>query len=73
MTDTPAPQELMDAIAAGDGTLHGAIDYWHERALMAEAERNAAVNALRTQTDALMAFVEPLRGLIDALGAKDST
>ena len=25
------------AIAAGDGTLHGAIDYWHDRALMAEA------------------------------------
>lgn len=26
-----------DAIAAGDGTLHGAISYWHQRALKAEA------------------------------------
>ena len=28
-----------EAIAAGDGTLHGAIDYWQERALKAEAAR----------------------------------
>jgi hypothetical protein len=34
---------LDDAIAAGDGTLHGAIDYWQERALKAEAERDAAL------------------------------
>ena len=27
-----------EAIAAGDGTLHGAIYYWHERALKAEAD-----------------------------------
>lgn len=27
-----------EAIAAGDGTLHGAIDYWQERALKAEAD-----------------------------------
>lgn len=33
---------LDDAIAAGDGTLHGAIDHWQERALKAEAERDAA-------------------------------
>ena len=26
-----------EAIAAGDGTLHGAIDYWQERAFKAEA------------------------------------
>lgn len=26
------------AIAAGDGTLHGAIDHWQERALKAEAD-----------------------------------
>src|ERR1043165_1008987 len=29
-----------DAIAAGDGTLHGAIDYWRNRALAAEAARD---------------------------------
>lgn len=33
---------LDDAIAAGDGTLHGAIDYWQERTLKAEAERDEA-------------------------------
>ena len=29
--------EMDEAIAAGDGTLHGALDYWQERALKAEA------------------------------------
>lgn len=29
-----------DAIDAGDGTLHGAIDYWQTRALRAEAKAN---------------------------------
>jgi hypothetical protein len=33
----PAEPTMADAIAAGDGTLHGAIDYWQERALKAEA------------------------------------
>ena len=36
----PAPAQaeptMADAIAAGDGTLHGAIDYWQQRALKAE-------------------------------------
>jgi hypothetical protein len=31
---------MADAIAAGDGTLHGAIDYWQGRALAAEAARD---------------------------------
>ena len=31
--------ELDAAIAAGDGTLHGAIDYWQGRALKAEAAK----------------------------------
>lgn len=31
------PVTMDDAIAAGDGTLHGAIDYWQQRALKAEA------------------------------------
>ena len=30
-------REMDEAIAAGDGTLHGAIDYWQERAFKAEA------------------------------------
>ena len=29
---------MADALAAGDGTLHGAIDYWQQRALAAEAQ-----------------------------------
>ena len=29
-----------DAVAAGDGTLHGAIDHWQDRALKAEAALN---------------------------------
>lgn len=32
------PLTMEDAIEAGDGTLHGAVDYWQERALRAEAE-----------------------------------
>ncbi len=32
------PVTMDDALAAGDGTLHGAIDHWQERALRAEAE-----------------------------------
>ncbi len=34
----PAIPTMADAVAAGDGTLHGAIDHWQERALKAEAE-----------------------------------
>lgn len=30
------PVSMDDAIAAGDGTLHGAIDYWQRRALVKE-------------------------------------
>lgn len=37
--EPPAQQPSMEAaIAAGDGTLHGAIDHWQERALAAEAK-----------------------------------
>lgn len=39
VTEYREPPTLADAIAAGDGTLHGAIDYWHSRAIRAEAER----------------------------------
>lgn len=38
-TNTPS---MRDALAAGDGTLHGAIDYWQRRALEAEARLSAA-------------------------------
>jgi hypothetical protein len=33
---------MREAIAAGDGTLHGAIDYWQQRALAAEARHPEA-------------------------------
>ncbi|MBA0362409.1 hypothetical protein D7V18_12250 [Stenotrophomonas maltophilia] len=36
--DARQPVTMDDALAAGDGTLHGAIDHWQERALRAEAE-----------------------------------
>jgi|GEM_PF-1952698 len=32
------PVTMDDALAVGDGTLHGAIDHWQERALRAEAD-----------------------------------
>lgn len=35
------PVTMDDALAAGDGTLHGAIDHWQERALRAEAALSA--------------------------------
>lgn len=43
-----------EALAAGDGTLHGAIDHWQERALKAEAERDAA-RALLRETNEMLA------------------
>ena len=53
--DTPQTP-FGEAIVAGDGTLHGAINYWHERALRAESDllkeplwRN---RALRAEADA---------------------
>lgn len=36
-----ASPTMEDAVAAGDGTLHGAIDYWQGRALAAEAANPA--------------------------------
>jgi hypothetical protein len=35
---SPLPRAEPDWVKAGDGTLHGAIDYWHERAEKAEEE-----------------------------------
>jgi hypothetical protein len=37
---------MEDALAAGDGTLHGAIDYWQGRAIAAEA-MNAELETMR--------------------------
>lgn len=49
--ETPPPQAaqptMADAIAAGDGTLHGAIDYWQARALKAEAAQPVQAQAAR--------------------------
>jgi len=36
----PIADLMADALAVGDGTLHGAIDYWQNRALSAEAARD---------------------------------
>lgn len=38
---TPPQPTMSDAIAAGDSTLHGAVDYWQQRALRAEAAQPA--------------------------------
>lgn len=40
-TPQPDADTLEAAIAAGDGTFHGAIDHWQERALRAEAALSA--------------------------------
>lgn len=34
----PSDSAASEAVASGDGTLHGAIDYWQKRALEAEAK-----------------------------------
>ena len=39
---------MKDAIESGNGTLHGAIDYWQKRALDAEAELEAFQSADET-------------------------
>lgn len=41
---SPATGAMADALAAGDGTLHGAIDYWQQRALAAEAKATGALS-----------------------------
>ena len=42
---------MADAIAAGNGTLHGAIDYWQERALNAERQAAELKDALLDALD----------------------
>ncbi|WP_414611801.1 hypothetical protein [Stenotrophomonas muris] len=59
-----------DALAAGDGTLHGAIDHWQERALRAEAELAARQPVGEPVDDYDSAFQEADRPpyLVDAAG-----
>jgi hypothetical protein len=38
---------MQEAIDAGDGTLHGAIEYWHEEALRLRAELALAIDDCR--------------------------
>lgn len=55
------PVTFADAVAAGDGTLHGAIDHWQDRAKTAEA-RLAEAEALREDAQCYHHLV----GLINA-------
>jgi hypothetical protein len=48
--------EMNDAIAAGDGTLHGAIDYWQKKAQrewqgLTTAERKALWNVTKKPSE----------------------
>jgi len=38
---------MQEAIGAGDGTLHGAIEYWHAEALRLRAELAECISALK--------------------------
>ena len=49
--------EMDEAIAAGDGTLHGAIDYWQERALKAEARLAQKDEQAEPTRDDVIAFL----------------
>lgn len=60
----PAMTEGDEAIAAGDMTLHGAIDHWQERAL--EAEKKLAGGASASEANA-----EYTRGRIDGWEAHE--
>ena len=42
----PSPT-MADALAAGDGTLHGAVDHWQEQALAGRVVMQQALDALR--------------------------
>jgi len=56
---------MNDAIAAVDGTLHGAIGYWQERAL--RAEKAAATPSAEPLTDAQLPLLpEPANGFVFA-------
>jgi len=58
---------MQEAIDAGDGTLHGAIEYWHEEALRLRAE----VQHLRTGWITLQIDIGDLIPAIDGERAND--
>lgn len=51
MIDDYREPTMDDAVAAGNGTLHGAIDYWQERALRAERTLVAYEQAIAEASD----------------------
>ena len=57
-TPAAAPITMADAVAAGDGTLHGAIDHWQDRALAAEAKLAAQAAAVPTHPDVVSRYAE---------------
>ena len=67
------PTAMDEAIAAGDGTLHGAIDHWQQRSARAEAELDTQNRAL-AQCRALLKQecddVVPLRDKVAAIEAE---
>jgi len=60
----PATPTMADAVAAGDGTLHGAIDRWQERALKAEAALASRASAAPVAVDA---DLDAINKMADAL------
>lgn len=67
-----AEPTMSDAIAAGDGTLHGAIDYWQQRALKAEQSEDGRdaelLLALKDLRRAYVNLLESGRDRIVSLG-----
>lgn len=65
----PAVPTMDDALSAGDGTLHGAIDYWQQRALGAEERlaEPAVPQGLDTKavSNMLTAYIECIKQLGD--------
>jgi len=59
------PTEIEEAISAGDGTLHGAIDHWQSRALAAEAMLRDCAEALR----ALLSYTKACEELLNVMPA----
>jgi hypothetical protein len=51
---------MQEAIDAGDGTLHGAIEYWHEEALRLRAELAECIAALEKITNPISAMKRAL-------------
>lgn len=73
----PAPQsepltdELAEALAVGDGTMEGALQYWHQRALAAEAAQSEP--ALIGSWDWLRGVVSGLPKRVEPIGGQRAT